>query len=168
MGGCNEKNVSTVKTKKKKNPRLYGKEQHRRRTGSAEKQKTEGQMGACSGGVRKVKVGVGVKGRKRILELLRKGFLHESALFKVYCLKNPEGKGCVTAAVSKRTGNAVERNRLRRIIREGIRKELVLPLDIFIRVKKKEINFWAVSAEAKKIKEHISDKKLFDFTDKNL
>jgi ribonuclease P protein component len=113
-------------------------------------------------------LGVGVKGRRLILELLKKGFVYESRCFKVYCLRNSEGKNCITAAVPKKTGTAVERNRLRRIIKEGFRKELFLPVDFFVKVKSKDVVFSDVLAETKKIKETISDKGIVDPDHKSL
>lgn len=103
-------------------------------------------------------MGDGVKGRKRIQELLKKGAVYESECFKIYCLKNIQGEERITASISKKVGGAVLRNRLRRIVKEGLKKELSIPVDILVRVKKKTISFADVLEEAKKIKKYVANK----------
>ena len=61
-----------------------------------------------------------------IRRTLRRGRKRESAFFVCYCLRLPAGPSRVCLRISKRIGNAVARNRVKRRLREFLRthKEL--------------------------------------------
>ncbi|MEW6730309.1 MAG: ribonuclease P protein component [Acidobacteriota bacterium] len=68
-----------------------------------------------------------------------KGRRYNSHLFTLFALKNPEPMSRLGITVTRKTGNAVQRNRCKRILKEVFRRHKVIlkgSLDLVFNVKK--------------------------------
>ncbi len=81
-----------------------------------------------------------IKSNKRIIRILREGRVYETALFKIHYLANESGESGFVITVSKKLGNAVKRNYVKRIVKNIIRHKN-LNYDLIIRPKFLEMNY---------------------------
>jgi ribonuclease P protein component len=100
--------------------------------------------------------------RKDFVNLNRLGKKHQTAHFMILLMQNGRGNTRLGITVSKRTGNSVTRNRVKRLIREFFRLHRALfpkGYDIVIAAKKDagELDFWKIKEE---LSEFVFDKKL--------
>jgi len=100
--------------------------------------------------------------RKDFVNLNRLGEKHQTAHFAILLMQNGRGDTRLGITVSKRTGNSVTRNRVKRLIREFFRLHKALfpqGYDIVIAAKKDagDLDFWKIKEE---LGDFVLDKKL--------
>jgi ribonuclease P protein component len=100
--------------------------------------------------------------RKDFVNLNRLGEKHRTAHFTILLMQNGRGNTRLGITVTKKTGNAVTRNRVKRLIREFFRLHKTLfpqGYDIVIAAKKDagDLDFWKIKEE---LGELVLDKKL--------
>ncbi|MDO3378215.1 ribonuclease P protein component [Geoalkalibacter halelectricus] len=62
-----------------------------------------------------------IKTGKEFSLIRKRGRLYRTPHFLVYTLKNPSGQGRLGLTVSRKVGNAIRRNRVKRVLRECFR-----------------------------------------------
>ncbi|MDP2915142.1 MAG: ribonuclease P protein component [Candidatus Aminicenantes bacterium] len=80
-----------------------------------------------------------IRKKKDFTNLYKKGSCARGRFFNLICFPNGLGHSRMAAVTSKKVGNAVQRNRIRRRARELFRKNkdlLIYPLDILLIAKK--------------------------------
>lgn len=97
-----------------------------------------------------------IRRRADFLRISKEGGKYQTEHFRVFICPNRLSLRRLGITVGKRVGIAVERNRLKRIIREFFRlnKEALLPSSDFVITGKEgaaKLNFWQVSKELKGI-----------------
>ncbi len=97
-----------------------------------------------------------IRRRADFLRISKEGVKYQTEHFRVFICPNRQSLRRLGITVGKRVGAAVERNRLKRLIREFFRlnKEALLSSSDFVITAKEgaaKLNFWQVSKELKGI-----------------
>lgn len=103
-----------------------------------------------------------IKSKKRIQEILHKGGRFSGRFFKIRYLASNDDACHVAVAVSKKLGCAVQRNRLRRIIKETVRLRFGEPYDLLVRPSVNRVSFSDATGDIIALKERLSGKKHTD------
>lgn len=95
----------------------------------------------------------GIESKKDFKEILKRGSKKNNSFFTVYLRKNlGEETLRVGFIITKKIGNSVERNKIKRIIKESLRSidiKLACGLSMIFIIRKHEgkLNFWEVREE---------------------
>ncbi len=92
---------------------------------------------------------------KRVSELIKNGKVFSKGRLTVYYLPRRGEKICVFYSLSKKIYTSVQRNYIKRLVREALRKTDV-PYDLLVKVAEKNIDFNVINSFFTSFKELFS------------
>jgi len=136
---CDEADIPTEQQKKKERSRISGAHEHQRRAESHQEAATERPEAPRCLMIERYGPQERIRKKKDFSDLYKKGSCARGKYFNLIFLPNGLGHSRMAAVTSKKVGNAVERNRIRRRARDLYRRNkdlLAYPVDILLIAKK--------------------------------